>query len=390
MISNLLKNTPPYAFAEIDAKVASLKKNSPIPPIDFGVGDPTSPVPSMVLERVGVAAREHATTGYPSYVGMPTYRAAAAEYLSRRFSVSLNPETEISSTIGSKEAVFHFPFAVVNPGNTVIIPTPGYPPFTAGVRFAGGVPYYVGLYEENDFLIDFESIPKDVADSAVMMWLNYPNSPTGRAAPLEYLERLHAWALSHNIVLASDEGCYIDLYFSDEPPHSLLEVSSKNVLAFYSLSKRNNMTGHRVGFVAGDAHIVDAFRQVKTNIDSGTPNFIQEGAVVALKDDTHIAEMRKEYAEKKDILLPALAAFGLPTPRIDATFYIWQRAQEGTGTTLAERFLEEDLALVVTPGAAITQNCMITGKNPGEDYVRFALVPTMEEVTQAAERLKGH
>ena len=192
------------------------------------------------------------------------------------------------------------------------------------------------------------------------------------------------WARQHNIIIAADEGCYCDLWFT-EKPISILEIARDGVIAFYSLSKRSNMTGYRAGFCAGDARLIAALRAVKTNIDSGTPTFIQHAAVAALADQAHVEALRAEYARKRQIILPALAAAGLPPCAGAATFYLWQRAPDGmTGLELARKFLE--VGIVVTPGAMIS-DVVADGSNPGVPYVRFALVPDVGEVEEAARRM---
>lgn len=382
-LSQRISQTGSYAFAEVDKEVAKLKEQG-VHVIDFGVGDPTSPTPEFVMEEVAAAAKRHATTGYPSYFGSQDFRQACADYMQETFSVALDPETQIASTIGSKEAVFNFPLGFVDPGDVVICPTPGYPPYKTGTKFAGGTPYFVPLLEENNFLIDFAAIPADVCQKAKIIWTNYPNSPSGALAPKEWLAELSAWAIENEIIIAADEGCYIDMYVQEKPV-SILEVATEGIITFYSLSKRNNMTGYRVGFVAGDEEIVNAFKKVKTNIDSGTPNFVQEAGIVAMKDMQHAEEMREEYRKKRQILEPALEAAGLPHCHCPSTFYIWQKAPEGmSGVELAKKFLE--LGIVVTPGAWIS-DVTEDGVNPGENFVRFALVATMENVEEASKRL---
>lgn len=383
--SERISRAKPYPFAEIDRKVRQIR-DSGRSVIDFGVGDPSSPTPDFILDELALAARQHASTGYPSYIGSEVFRRASAEHMRQNFGVTLNPETQISSTVGSKEAVFHFPLGFVDAGDLVICPTPGYPVYKTGTEFAGGEPYCVALRPENGFLIDFESIPDSVADRAKIIWTNYPNSPTGVSAPRDWLEGLIAWSRKHNIIIAADEGCYIDLYFG-EKPLSVLEVAGgdmSGMITFYSLSKRNNMTGYRVGFVAGDEQIVKAFQQVKTNIDSGTPNFIQAAAARALLDHEHVVRMRDEYRLKREAMLAAFRTAGFPETPGDATFYLWQRGKNGiSGLEFAGQLL--DLGIVVTPGAALGE--VVDGKNPGEEYVRFSLVPSVEEVQRAADQI---
>jgi len=383
-LSSRLQANAPYPFAEIDAQVARLRKEG-VEVIDFGVGDPSSPTPDFVIAALQSGAQQHKSSGYPSYIGNIAFREAATRYLLRTFGVTLDAAREITSTLGAKEAVFNFPLAFVDPGDIVICPTPGYPPYKNGTRFAGGEPWFVPLLPENDFLIDYAAIPDDIASRAKIIWTNYPNSPTGRSAPRAWLEGLVNWAKKHNILIAADEGCYIDIY-DQQKPISILEVAREGIITFYSLSKRNNMTGYRVGFAAGDEQLVNAFKKVKTNIDSGTPDFVQEAAIAALNDDTHAATMREEYQEKKNLLTTALQQAGLPPVTSDATFYLWQRAPEGmTGADLAAKLIEH--GIVVTPGGWISDETA-DGLNPGENYVRFALVPTRAQVETACERLQ--
>ncbi len=382
-LSKNIQSTAKYAFATIDEKVADLTAKG-IEVIDFGVGDPKTPPPSFVIDNLKKFAEQRKTSGYPSYIGSPEFRNACADYMKREFEVTLNPETEICSTIGSKEAVFHFPLTLLNPGDIVICPSPGYPPYSNGTKFAGGEIYVVPLLEENHFLIDFENIPLDICKRAKMIWINYPNSPTGAIAPDSWYKGLIAWAQKHEIVIASDEGCYIEIYF-DQRPKSILEFSKDGIITFYSMSKRNNMTGYRSGFVAGDERLVSAFKKVKTNIDSGTPTFIQDVSILALQDTQHIQTMRKQYAEKRKMILSAFAKKGLPACPSASTFYLWQKAPKGkTGVDLANALVE--IGIVAIPGEAISATT-VDGINPGKNYVRLALVPTIEEIQTASNRI---
>ncbi len=381
--SKRLASLPPYAFAEIVEKVEGLRRAG-VNPIDFGVGDPSEPTPDFITEKLTEFGRLHAKSGYPSYVGSENYRAAAARYMHRRFGVQIDPEREICATLGSKEAVFNFPEGFIDPGDVVICPSPGYPPMKTGTIFAEGVPYFVPLSADKGFLLDFTAIPEDVARRAKILWINYPNSPTGAIATRDYYKGLIAWAHRHDIIIAADEGCYIDIYF-DEKPLSILEVEREGVIAFYSLSKRNNMTGYRVGFVCGDEQLIQIFKRLKTNIDSGVPSVMQEAATIALEDDAHVERMRQIYRKKRDILLPALRAAGLEVVDPVATFYVWQKVP-GSDVEFAKRLLDPSVGIVVTPGSLISDNCE-GGINPGYGYVRFALMPTLDEMQDAANRL---
>lgn len=385
--SQRILNLPVYAFAAVDAARDELEAKG-VDVIDFGVGDHTIETPKIARDRLKTAVDEHATTGYPSYVGAKEFRDAVAAWTQRRFGVALDRGTEICSTVGSKEAVFHLPLAFIDPGDTVICPTPGYPPYSRGTLFAGGHSHFVPLTHETDFLIDFEAIPADVAKAAKILWICYPNSPTGKQAPAAFFERAVKFCRDNEILLVSDEA-YTELYFDENNrPVSLLEVERKGVLVVNSMSKRSMMTGWRIGWVCGDPALVSIFKKLKTNIDSGTPNFVQAGAIVALEDEAHVAAMRQETKIKRDILADGLVAAGLPDCRPESSLYMWQKTPSGmSGVDFAKALLDEKIALVCTPGEWIS-DATADGFNPGAGYVRFALVASVERTKEAAERLK--
>lgn len=381
--SKRLEGFTAYPFAEIDEKVAELKTRG-IDAIDFGIGDPTEPTPEIVREAIKKGVDRRATSGYPSYIGSGEFREAIARWVKERFGAVLNPEKEICASIGAKEAVFNFPEAIVDPGEIVIVPNPGYPPYSRGTRFAEGSVHYVNLLPENGFLPDLDSIPKDICRRARLMWVNYPNNPTGAVAPEEFFKRVVEFGHKHEIIIASDEA-YTENYYG-RPPHSILEYSKEGVCSFNSLSKRSCMTGYRVGWVAGDSRIIDAFKKMKTNIDSGTPTFIQDAAVAALSDETHVENLRRLYKEKRDIIVDAFVAAGLAECRPEATLYIWQKVPEGFASVeFAKRLLDPEIALVATPGSWVSENT--DEGNPGEGFVRFALVPSVAQCKEAAERI---
>jgi len=386
-VSKPLSNTPPYPFLEL-RKLANNLREQGISVIDFGIGDPSSPTPDFVIQAAQKSLQEKSKAGYPADFGNQDYLQACADYLKKNFQVELDSKTEIGITNGSKEAVFHYAFCHLNPGDIAIVPTPGYPSMKNGTIFAGATPFYVPLKEENNFLIDYQAIPEDIVRKAKIIWIQYPNSPTGASPSLDWYKDFYTWASQNDIIIAADEGCYIDLYF-DKKPHSILEVARENIITFYSLSKRNNMTNYRIGFVAGDEKLVQLFGRLKSNIDSGIIDCAQDAAIAALRDDNHVQSMRDEYREKKEILLDGFRAVDFDVREPDATFYIWQKAPQGmTGVEFAKKLLEKDLAIVCTPGAWISQDDFL-GQNPGENFVRFALVPTKEEVKTAVERLKN-
>ena len=385
-ISEKLRSLSNYAFADVDNEVAKLKAAGIIP-IDFGVGDPKEPTPEIVRNAVKKAVDARKSSGYPSYNGSGEYRQEVARWYKKRFGVSLDYNKEISSTIGAKEAVFNFPQAFLNEGDYVISPNPGYPPYEKGTIFAGGRTYFVPLEKENNFLMDLRKIPKEVIKKSKILWINYPNNPTGAVATEKFFREAIDFGQDNNIIIASDE-CYSEIYFGKKP-HSILEYSREGVVVFQSLSKRSAMTGYRIGWVAGDENIISAFKKLKPNIDSGTPTFIQDAAIAALRDEKHVEKMRNDYKKKRDIMVNALTDAGLDDCTPDATLYIWQKTPDKLNSVdFAKKLLQKEIALVVTPGAWISTK--FNGINPGKDYVRFALVPTLSETKNAAEKIKKY
>jgi LL-diaminopimelate aminotransferase len=375
-----------YAFAEVDKKVEELKSKG-ITPIDFGVGDPSAPTPKLIRRAAAEGLERRRSSGYPSYIGDVEFREAVARWVQKRYGLSVDPQAEISSTIGSKEAVFNFHEGIVDPGDIVLCPSPGYPPYTRGTLFAEGVPYQVPIRKENGFLIDFSEIPGEVARKAKLLWLNYPNSPSGVTAEERFYREAVEFARKYDLIIASDEA-YSEIYFG-AAPISLLNVQKEGVVVFNSLSKRSAMTGYRIGWIMGDPQIVAIFRKVKTNIDSGTPTFIQDATVAALADEQHVAAFREEYRQKRDILCSALTAAGLEDCTPEATLYVWQRVPEGMSSLdFATRLLAEEVAIVATPGNWIAEPSA-GGENAGEGYVHFALVPSLQDTRLAAERISA-
>ena len=382
-ISQKLADISNYAFAEVDNEVAKLKKLG-ITPIDFGVGDPKEPTPKIIRKAIKEAIDKRKSSGYPSYNGSEEYRQEVAKWSRKRFGINLDHQKEISSTIGAKEAVFNFPQAFLNSGDYVISPNPGYPPYERGTLFAGGNSYFAPLLKENNFLMDLSGIPNDIANKTKILWINYPNNPTGSISTKEFLKEVIDFGHDNGIIIASDE-CYSEIYFG-EKPHSILEYSREGVVVFQSLSKRSAMTGYRIGWVAGDENIISAFKKLKPNIDSGTPTFIQDAAIAALRDEKHVERMRYDYKNKRDILADAFKSIGLADCTPDATLYIWQKTPNKLNSVeFAKKLLQKEIAVVVTPGNWISAN--FNGENPGNNYVRLALVPTLEETKKAAKRI---
>jgi LL-diaminopimelate aminotransferase len=387
-IAERIQSLPSYPFAVISQQVQTLRDQG-LSPIDFGVGDPTIPTPEIVRERLKTAVDERAGSGYPSYIGDVGFREAVAAWSKRRFDVDLDPATEITITVGSKEGIFNFPLGHVNPGDIVICPTPGYPPYARGTSFAGGTPYFLPLTKENGYLPDLDSIPDDIAERARILWLCYPGAPTGVNAPREFFEKTIAWGQKNNVIIVNDEA-YVDLYFTDEPPHSILEYGRKGVIAFHSMSKRSAMTGWRIGWTAGDPDIIATFRKVKTNVDSGCPTFLQDAAIAALEDDKHVEEMRADYAAKRKMLQEMFALLGMEDCAPDSSIHYWQKLPAGVDALgFAKKLLAPKIAVVCTPGPWVSDECT-DGSNPGEGYVRFSMVPSVQDTERACAAILGN
>jgi len=375
-----INTLPPYLFAAIDKKKAEVKARG-VDIIDLGVGDPDLPTPAHIVSALQHAAAKKENHQYPSYVGMPAFREAAAQWLSRRFGFDCDPAREILSLIGSKEGIAHIPLAFVNPGDYVLVPDPGYPVYAVATGFAGGLVHKMPLLEKNGFLPDLEAIPEDIARRARLMFINYPNNPTGAVAGEDFFERVIVFARRHNIIVCHD-AAYTELAYQDYRPLSFLQVpGAKEVgIEFHSLSKTYNMTGWRIGFAAGNAEIVNGLGKVKTNIDSGAFQAIQEAAIVALSADQHcVAELCRIYRQRQELMVNALktAGFDLAVPR--ATFYLWIKNPPGMDSASVASMLLEEAGVVVTPGNGFGE--------AGEGYFRISLTVPEARLQEAGERI---
>jgi LL-diaminopimelate aminotransferase len=384
VVANRVKAIGSYAFADVDNIVEELKKED-IQPIDFGVGDPTLPTPKLIRDACKVGIENRKSSGYPSYIGEPEFRAKVAWWSKKRFGVDLDPEHEIMSSVGAKEAIFNFAETFINPGDYTLAPNPGYPAWSRGTHFAEGETYFLNLLQENNFLPDLSTVPPEVLKRARLLWINYPNNPTTAFPTRSFYEDVLAFGEKHNIIIASDES-YTENYYN-EPPISILQLKKEGVVVFQSLSKRSNMTCYRIGWVCGDRRIIAAFKKVKPNIDSGTATFIQDAAIAALDDEIHVQELRKDYRKKRDIIVEAFTSIGLPRCDPKGTIYIWQRIPQGySSVSMAKKLLDKEVAVVTTPGSWLSREYQ--GINPGEGYIRLALVPSLNRVEEAARRIK--
>jgi len=376
-----IEQIPPYLFAEIDKKKNEMRKKG-IDLIDLGIGDPDLPTPKPIIERLKMAAENPKHHRYPSYEGMIEFRTAVAQWYEKRFKVKLDPETEVFSLIGSKEGIAHIPLAFVNPGDYVLVPTPGYPVYRVATLFAGGTPYFLPLRKENGFLPRLSEIPKEVAERAKILFINYPNNPTSAIAEKPFFEEVVAFAHRYQVIVCHD-AAYSEIAFDGYQPLSFLEAEgAKEVgVEFHSLSKTFNMTGWRIGFAVGCPEIISGLGRVKTNIDSGIFQAIQEAGTEALNHfDTPLPEIIEIYERRRDVLVKGLREIGLEVEWPRATFYLWIQVPKGyTSAQFSTRLLEQG-GIVATPGNGFGDG--------GEGYIRMAITVDETRLKEAIERLK--
>ena len=373
---------PPYLFAQIDKKKRE-KIAQGVDVIDLGVGDPDMPTPEPIVSAMKKAVEKPEHHRYPSYEGMLSFRQKVAQWFKKRFGVDLDPDTEVITLIGSKEGIAHFPLAFVNSGDVVLCPDPAYPVYKIGTIFAGGVPYIMPLKEENMFLPDFKSIPSEVLKRAKIIWVNYPNNPTSASATLDFYKELVEWAREHNIIVASDLA-YSEIYFSDNKPPSILQVDGAKEIAieFHSFSKTFNMTGWRLGFAVGNKNLIAGLGKVKTNVDSGQFQAIQEAGMAALDlPQEYLDKIRETYRERRTAMTEALERVGLEVYKSDTTFYLWVKVPKGyTSADFVSKLLDE-CGIVCTPGNGFGEH--------GEGYFRISLTVPTNRLMEAVERIKS-
>ncbi len=379
--ANRIEQIPPYLFAEIDRKKQEMRKKG-MDLIDLGIGDPDLPTPKLIIERLKQAAENPKNHRYPSYEGMIEFRTAVAQWYERRFGVRLDPKTEVLALIGSKEGIAHIPLAFVNPGDIVLVPTPGYPVYRVSALFAGGTPYFLPLLKENGFLPKLSEIPNEIAEKAKLLFINYPNNPTSAIAEKPFFEEVVAFAQRYQTIVCHD-AAYSEIGFDGYQPLSFLQVDgAKEVgVEFHSLSKTFNMTGWRIGFVVGHPEIISGLGRVKTNIDSSIFQAIQEAGVEAFNHlDTPLPELINIYERRRDIMVKGLREIGLEVDRPKATFYLWFQVPRGYTSAQFATLLIEKAGIVATPGNGFGEG--------GEGYIRMALTIDETRLKEAIERLK--
>jgi len=380
LISKRVENLPPYLFVEITRKIAE-KRAKGEDVVSFAIGDPDIPTPPHVIDRLCQAARDPANHRYPETAGLAKLRQAIAGWYKQRFEVSLDADKEVLPLIGAKEGIAHIALCFIDPGDIALVPDPGYPVYSVSTMLAGGEPYYMPLTEENDFLPDLDAIPSEVLKKAKLIWLNYPNNPTGAVADLDFFNRVVRFAQEHNLAICHD-GPYTEVAFDGYQPVSFMQADGAKEIGveFHSLSKSYNMTGWRIGMVVGNPIMVDALKRVKSNLDSGIPQAIQYAAIEALTGPQDCIQQHNAiYQRRRDLVIDMLNGIGVKARPPKAGLYIWAKVPEGyTSKDFATDLLEK-VGVVVTPGAGYGRS--------GENYVRLSLTISDAGLVKGLSRL---
>jgi LL-diaminopimelate aminotransferase len=376
-----ISSLPPYVFARLDELKARAREQG-LDLIDLGMGNPDGPTPAPVVEAAQRAIADTATHGYPPFEGTASFRTAITDWYARRYGVQLDPTAEALPLLGSKEGITHLAMAFINPGDLVLVPTPAYPAHFRGPVIAGGDIYHLHLTAENQWLIDFDAIPPDVAKRAKALFFNYPSNPTAATAPREFFEAAVEFAHRYQVLLVHDL-CYAELAFDGYQPTSLLEIpGGKEVgVEFHTLSKTYNMAGWRVGFVVGNSQVIQGLRTLKTNLDYGIFAALQRAAETALSlPDHYLHEVQERYSTRRDFLIKEFASLGWTVDRPQATMYLWVPCpMDSTSTDFALSVLQET-GVVVTPGNAFGPG--------GEGYVRVSLIADCDRLGEAMDRIR--
>ena len=381
-LAKRLEIIPPYLFAELGRKRDELVGKG-VDIINIGVGDPDHPTPAHIVQAMHEAIDDSSTHNYPPYQGTKDYRKAVVDWMERRFGITgLNPDTEVVSSIGSKEAIHNTFLAFVEPGDYTLIPDPGYAVYRTSTIFAGGEPYAIPLKAENNFLPDLNTISEEVAQKAKLLWINYPNNPTGALATLEFFEELVDYCRQYDILLCHDHA-YSEMAYDGYKPPSVLQVEGAKDVAieFHSLSKSYNMTGWRVGFVVGNALGIKGLSQVKTNVDSGVFKAIQRAAIAGFKTtQEELQEIMSVYQNRRNIIVEGLRSLGWPIEPPKATLYVWVPVPKGYSSTEFVTLLLDKCGIIVPPGNGYGA--------AGEGFFRIALTVADERMQEAIQRMK--
>ncbi|MEI6153961.1 MAG: LL-diaminopimelate aminotransferase [Deltaproteobacteria bacterium] len=377
-----VEKIPPYLFARIDKKKAEARSRG-IDLIDFGIGDPDIPTPKNIIEKMKEATEDPKNHRYPSYEGMLEFRQAVADWYKKRFDVNLDPMDEVVTLIGSKEGIAHMPWAYIESGDIALIPSPGYPVYKIMTLLTGGIPYIMPLREENDFLPLFDEIPEDILHKAKIMFINYPNNPTGAHAGDDFYEKVIDIARKYDILICHD-AAYSEIAYEGYRPKSILEFDKDKQYSveFHSLSKTYCMTGWRIGFAVGNKDAIFNLGKLKTNIDSGVFQAIQYAGIEALSgSQSSVEEIKKTFQRRRDLVVDGLKSVGINVTKPLATFYIWAKVPEGyTSADFCEKLIGET-GIVVTPGSGFGDE--------GEGYFRISITINEERIKEAVKRLKA-
>ena len=376
------RSLPPYPLSDVPAIKRDLKSRG-VDVIDLGTGDADLPPPPAAVEALRGAAQDPSNSRYPFQLGLVEFREEIARWMGSRFGVDVDPMKQVLPLIGSKEGIFHLPFAFLEPGDMTVIPDPGYQAYLGGTVLAGGTPHIVPLRPENDFLIPLDEIPEDVARRTKILYLNYPNNPTAASASREYLADAVAWCRRHAAILAYDNA-YSEIAFDGYRPPSIFEIPGAMDVAieFHSLSKTYNMTGWRAGWAVGNADLVGALTRVKTFADTGVPFTIQHAGVAALRSHADWVPGNVEtFQRRRDAAVEALRDAGFDVPLPQATMYVWVPLPEGVSSEAWARRLLLEQGVALLPGKSLGAG--------GEGFVRIALTCTEDRLRQAAARMAG-
>ena len=380
-LSPAIRSVPPYPFEHLDQRKAEAVASGRSL-IDFGVGDPREVTAPFIRDAL-VEALEPVSS-YPRAAGIPELRDAVCGWITRRFGVSLDPDRHVLPVLGSKEIVFSLAQLVLDPAqgrDLVVVTAPGYPIPERGARWSGADVVRLPLRRTEEFLPDLEGVPASTWDRTALLWLNYPNNPTGAVAPLALYARAAELARRHGFLLASDEA-YSELWFEGGPPASSLQTGDvSHVLAVNTLSKRSSMTGYRSGFVAGDPEVIAALKRVRPSVGVTPQEFVQVASVAAWNDEVHVEEARARYADRRAIFTKMFERAGVEVAGSEATFYLWVKVPDGRPSLDWALDLLERGGLIVAPGSFFGPE--------GEGYVRMAMVPDREDCLRAASIMEG-
>ncbi len=378
--SERLQKLPPYLFVRLE-ELTSKKRAEGLDIIDFGIGDPDLPTPEPIVKALQDEVPINENQKYSSSAGERALRVAVADWYKVRFGLDINPDTQVCVTLGSKEAIFNISQAFVNPGELIIAPSPGYPVYSGAAPLFNEANYVkIPLRAEKDWLLDVDECPKD----AKMLYINYPNNPTGATCDVEYLKKVHAWCEETNTILCYDNA-YSEMCYDGYLAPSILEAGP-NAIEFGSFSKTFNMTGYRLGYAVGHPDLIAGLKKCKGQIDSGAPIFVQNAGIAALKMYTEkklpelIEANMKVYAERRQVLVDGLRSFGFDVKMPKGTFYVWFDCGMEKSIDFTEKML--DLGIVVTPGSGFGESA--------EGYIRMTVTEPVERIREALDRMKGH